>query len=297
MPNPRPLLLLVASLAFVNNSSAAAQSKPPLEAVPATSPKSTPQKLTEVPEIVFYVAKGDANACGHGCSEWIAGDGKIDGGAPQRLRKLLAKLGARKLPLFFHSPGGVVDAAIELGRLMRSQKMTLGVAHTIPQGCDRDKLNGKSCEALKRSGQDLASEFDTSTTMCNSSCVYALAAGTTRIIPPFGGLGIHSVGIESNGHTPIGGAALATTRRMVNSRILEYLRDMGIDAALLTAANAVPFSSARFLQRDEFARFGIDARDFGETGWSFMEKPAVAMIKTYFVRTKLRMSNSPIMTR
>ena len=77
---------------------------------PAAPAKPEPAKvrLEDIPEIVFYVAKGDADACGHGCDQWIAADGKIDGGAPQRLRTLLAKIGKRRLPIFFHSPGGMV---------------------------------------------------------------------------------------------------------------------------------------------------------------------------------------------
>ena len=39
-----------------------------------------------------------------------------------------------------------------------------------------------------------------------------------------------------------------------NSRIGEYLHDMGIDAALFAAANAVPHNSVRFLQRDELVQ-------------------------------------------
>ena len=77
---------------------------------PAAPAKPEPAKvrLEDIPEIVFYVAKGDADACGHGCDQWIAADGKIDGGAPQHLRASLAKIGKRRLPIFFHSPGGMV---------------------------------------------------------------------------------------------------------------------------------------------------------------------------------------------
>src|SRR5215831_20955411 len=62
---------------------------------PATPQKTEPgkAKLEGMPEIVFYVAKGDSNACGLGCDQWIAADGRIDAGAPQRLRRLMAKLG------------------------------------------------------------------------------------------------------------------------------------------------------------------------------------------------------------
>jgi hypothetical protein len=66
---------------------------------------------------------------------------------------------------------------------------------------------------------------------------------------------------------------------------VEFLRDMGINKALFDASNAVPHASARFLQRDELVRFGIDTRQFGEADWMFMEKPNVAIAKGFFVHT------------
>ena len=59
--------------------------------------------------MIFFVAKGEPNACGPGCSEWIAAEGTIDSGAPKRLRAFLKGLGKRKLPMFLHSPGGLVQ--------------------------------------------------------------------------------------------------------------------------------------------------------------------------------------------
>src|SRR5262245_25154968 len=53
------------------------------------------------PPMVFYVANGDADACGAGCREWIAADGMIDESAPARLRALLSRLGQRRLPIYF----------------------------------------------------------------------------------------------------------------------------------------------------------------------------------------------------
>src|SRR5207237_737311 len=135
-----------------------------------------------------------ADACGHGCDQWIAADGKIDGGAAQRLRALLVKIGKRRLPIFFHSSGGTVVGGLELGRLIRQQKLVAGVARTIPRGCDRDNLRDKTCEMLKRSGMEVESDFDTDVTLCNSSCVWALLGGTARLVPPWVKLGIHDVG-------------------------------------------------------------------------------------------------------
>jgi hypothetical protein len=173
---------------------------------------------------------------------------------------------------------------MELGRLIHDQKLQVSVAHTIPRGCDRDKPFDKTCETLKRSGQELDAEFDPALFMCNSGCVWAFAGGATRFVPPWVKLGIHDVGLDPE-KMPPRGASLAEVKRVAHARLSEYVRDMGIDKALLPASSAVPYESVRFLERDELVRFGIDRRDFGETKWHFADKPSVAMSKRFFVRT------------
>src|SRR5262245_25006908 len=78
---------------------------------------------SDPPPMTFFVATGEADACGSGCEAWIAADGKIDLDAALRLRKLLAKLAQRRLPIYLHSGGGSVLGAIELGRLIRTRNI------------------------------------------------------------------------------------------------------------------------------------------------------------------------------
>jgi hypothetical protein len=250
---------------------------------PPAGPAKPPDPVKAMGDIVFYLASGNADACGHGCNEWIAAEGKIDGGAAQRLRRLLAKLGQRKPILVFHSPGGLVDGSIELGRLIREQKLTTSVGHTIPRDCDREKPLDKACEALKRSGQELAADLELDGTMCNSGCVYALAGGATRLVPPGVKLGIHDVGFDPDKPQPRGAQA-AEAKRILHGRLENYLRDMGMDKSLSAAAFAVPFETAKPVARDELARFGIDRREFGETAWQFADKPTPLLQKGFFAR-------------
>ena len=91
--------------------------------------------------IEFYLAHGDANACGRGCCEWIAAEGKIDVGAADRFRQLLPKLGDRRPPIYFHSPGGKVNDALELGRI---KKFEVSVGQTVPLGCGGDKQSASA---------------------------------------------------------------------------------------------------------------------------------------------------------
>jgi hypothetical protein len=278
-----PHLLVVAFAALVSTIAGGSTVTAQTTSAPAKSPSVGPSAAA-MPEMEFYLAHGAANACGRGCSEWIAAEGKIDSGTAQRLRRLLAKLGRARPPIYFHSPGGSIVGALELGRLIRDQKLEASVAHTISPGCRGDKPPEKPCETQGRSAQGLASEFDTTVSMCNSACVYALAGGTVRLVPPGVKLGIHDVGFDP-AMTPPRGARLGEVKRIAHERIQEYLREMGMDDALFRAASAVPFESKKFLERDELARFGIDRREFGETGWRFVDKPLPEMSKIFFVRT------------
>src|SRR3979490_3576698 len=106
------LLVLLAVLGLpaaapAGPSMASASGKPvstetkPTETKP-TQTKPTQTKPTQTksaslpPPVVFFLAKGEPNACGPGCQEWIAADGTFDPGADGRLRALLKKLGGRK---------------------------------------------------------------------------------------------------------------------------------------------------------------------------------------------------------
>ena len=113
------------------------------------------ESARHTPPIVFFVAKGEADACGPGCAEWIAADGTIDAGAPARLRALLAKTGKRKLPIY-------LPLARRLGR--RRDRNRADHARTRHdrgrRPHDSARLRHKettartACDSLKRSGRD-----------------------------------------------------------------------------------------------------------------------------------------------
>src|SRR5262249_50604124 len=71
--------------------------------------------------MIFYVAKGAPDACGPGCSEWIAAEGAIQWDTYKRLLAVLDRIGSgRKLPVVLNvSDGGSPDAASSMGRIIR----------------------------------------------------------------------------------------------------------------------------------------------------------------------------------
>ena len=69
-------------------------------------------------KLIIYLAKGPANSCGTGCDHWIAIEGKVDQDAGSRIRRFLRNVKDTQLPIYFHSPGGMVEQAFVIGRLL-----------------------------------------------------------------------------------------------------------------------------------------------------------------------------------
>src|SRR5262245_61983836 len=88
---------------------------------------------SEVPEpMIFVVAHGPPNACGPGCSDWIAAEGMFDTDVVPRFRSFLATLNGRNLPIIFDSLGGIIGQARALGRILRERRMTASIGETYP---------------------------------------------------------------------------------------------------------------------------------------------------------------------
>jgi hypothetical protein len=275
----RTILILLAALIALGGPAGAQSNRPASAATKSksetskseTSKSESAQALLGNP-MVFYLARGEGDACGPGCSEWIAAEGDIDTDAPHRLRALLARLGKRKLPIFFQSPGGLGMQALAIGRLLREREMTAGVSRTIPVGCAG--ASDAACRALKRSGQMLAAELR-NIASCSSSCVYALIGAKVRQVPPGARLGVHSgklVQLYPDGRVKVPSDENRSAREKArlsqsNAQIRRYLQEMQVAAGLFDVVSKVPHEQVHYLSRDQIAAFGIDARDFQETRW------------------------------
>lgn len=272
----RWLAMLAAALALAYAANAGAQTRAPKARPPAPAQK----KVHELP-LHLYLAKGEANACGEGCSEWIAVEGMFDAGAAGRAQAFLKRHGARKLPVYLHSPGGHSDAAIAIGRQLRQLGLTAGVGVTVPRGCESASDQSTTCRAAKRTNQPVAADWRADGT-CSSACVWTLLGAKSRHVSPGARLGVHATKYtlmlkHSSGkvqqvspqqalHKTRAAQAIAATR--------SYIRAMGIDPTLLDVAQKVPHEDVYYLTRDEIAAFGIDRRDFAETPWFFVRFPS-----------------------
>jgi hypothetical protein len=267
-------LVLILIVALVCGSASAV---PSVRAAPGAMP---------VPPMVFYVAKGSPDACGRGCSRWIAIEGQIDSGAAVRFRKFLARVKDRNLPMYFSSPGGNLDQALAMGVTLRErQPVVARVARTVVMECGFEAQNGDACIKLKQSGREMHGDLWTRGAMCNSACPYLILGATSREIAPDVVLGVHSpkVVVHFRGGVPtqqMRSTATARGRERADSSLTHYFVKMGVEPALLAVANATRFEDMHVLTREEVVRFGIDRREFVETPWTFENNGRSMISKT-----------------
>ena len=270
----RRWVLLVVALVFGLAADAGAEPRTPKAPAQKTQKASPPSRAP----LQIYLAKGGADACGRACNEWIAIEGYFDRAAIGRVQAFLRRHGARKRPVYFHSPGGSGIAAMAIGRELRARGLVTGAGKTIPRACASADHGSEACRAAKRSSQVVEADWRPDAT-CSSACVYALLGGAERWVPPSARLGVHAgrfrltlIRKHADGrverltekHVP----SLQKVRAAeFDAQLRRYIRDMGIDGTLFDTAVKVPHESIHYLSRNQIAAFGIDRREFMETPW------------------------------
>jgi len=224
--------------------------------------KAIHEKIQRQP-IIFFVAKGGPNACGPGCSEWIAAEGMIDHDAAQRFRDFLATLPRRDLPIFFNSTGGIAGQAMVLGTLLREHRMAVGVGRTLPEGCRQTIATEDACRRVMQSKGEHRARLATGGARCVSGCVDAFVGGSVRLVARDAQLGIHA--LRRLRLAPMQGAAPGAVD--VHGLLKRYMIEMGVDPGLIDAAAEINADRVRFMSRDEIARFGVETRGYYETQW------------------------------
>jgi hypothetical protein len=247
---------------FMRCMAAALCCLPAVSVAASDDPKEFERLLAKVRSepMVFIVVTGEPNACGRGCSEWIAGQGQFDESAAQRFREFLAVLAKRDLPIFFNSDGGLLREAVQIGLILRENRMTAGVARTVAEGCHLGFPLDDACRRLMQSKREHKAKLYFGGSRCASACVYAIIGASTRHVDPGATLRIHSsVGPEID---------------KTENSLRRYVMSMGVDPALVDATAKIPSRSFRGLSRGEMERFGIETRGVYETPWFAYHGPA-----------------------
>jgi hypothetical protein len=235
--------------------------------------------------LIVFVAKGGPNACGPGCSEWVAAEGKIDKDAGQRLKEFLASLPRRDLPVFVNSTGGMTGAARQIGASLRAYRTTVGVGRTIPDGCSTGAPIAETCRQLMRSKSEHKARLIVDRAFCVSACVLAIAGGSVRHFERGAQLGIHALRSD---------IPRQSTIEEAYDRLKLYYLEMGVNPSIIDAGATVGADAMHFMTRGEIARFHLETGDPYESPWlSIRESPQRYAIVKSFTPATGRSSTPP----
>jgi hypothetical protein len=224
------------------------------------------------PKLIIYLARGAANSCGPGCDHWIAVEGVVDQAAATRIGRFLREVKDKQRPIYFHSPGGVVEPAYVIGRILRSRKVVARVGRTIVTACAAGTQVDNACLKIKTGGGEVEAELSTYHAMCNSACSYLFLGATTREVAPDAALAVHSskLTLVVHGHPPPQLVAAYREKSMAKAdrERASFIQAMGISRDLNDLIRTVKFENLHVLARPELYRFGIDTRTMAETDWT-----------------------------
>ena len=244
-----------------------------------TTKKGAAQKAPAAQDLPMhaYLAKGEANACGEGCSEWIAVEGRFDSEfRPSRDRRSSSAIAraSRRCSSIRRAADG--RNAIAIGRFLRARGMTAGVGKTVPQRlhvgqrhggrvprreaigpggrCGMaagrylqlrlrlrgDRRQGPAGTAIRAPRRPFR-ETDDVPQACRRPCVYVVGER---------------------------GAVTAQDQGLpVQCRVAALHRGDGHRCKAVRCRRRIPHEDVHYLSRDEIAGYGIDRREFAETPW------------------------------
>lgn len=142
--------------------------------------------------------------------------GAIEPGDAQRFAAYLASLDELSMPVALNSPGGIVDEALAIGRMLRDHEATTTV------------LPGMACV---------------------SSCPYILAGGIERRVSRRGAVGLHQHYYNAPRLLPVFVAVEGIQHGQ--ARTMEFLIDMGIDPGVMVHALKTPPEEIYVLVEEE----------------------------------------------
>jgi hypothetical protein len=226
------------------------------------------------------VVRADLPGCGDACPRWISAEGVITQTTPEAFRQLFRDIGDEPLPILIRSPGGVVSAALEVGRMLRARHAAVAVAGTRFVGCRPDD---DSCLPATPGAYIGLPVTDA---VCASACAFLIAGGEIRAVPRPARVGVHRMAVarsytveryrvdyrQENGRRVEVGRALVEQRQVTRTRrfaaplraieaeVGRYLDEMGVSQLPLTLGNRVPPTTLRWLSDRELSASGLATR-------------------------------------
>ncbi|MBJ3786462.1 hypothetical protein JEQ47_17180 [Devosia sp. MSA67] len=178
---------------------------------------TTPPELLDEPLSISLGANGV-----------LALTGTIDPGSAQRFAEEIAARGEYVSTVLLDSPGGSVNDALEMGRLILER----GLATEVQDGG-----------------------------LCASSCPLVFASGSVRVAGQEAAIGVHQIYAAALSDSPVdalrvAGVAMADAQQ-VTARITRHLSEAGVDPALWLHALETPPDRLYYLTAEELERYAL----------------------------------------
>ena len=154
-------------------------------------------------------------------------EGSIDPGAAHRFALELEARGEYVKSLSLNSPGGSLESAMEMARLVRKR----GIAVEVRDGA-----------------------------VCASSCPLLLAGGVVRSVGDNARIGLHQFYAPADRNTTSPAQAISDAQATA-ARISRYLAEMGVDPGLWLHALDTPPQKLYYLSRKEMAAYRLVTAD------------------------------------
>ena len=229
----------------------------------------------------FSIVRLADPACEPRCPEWIAAQGRINSATLSDFKRVLSRLGNRKLPILIDSAGGAVDASLSMGRLIRARGLDVVVTKTTSVPCPPTDAE---CRRLKLRGIE-PGRPEARLSKCASACAFVLAGGIRRYVGPSTLVGLHEIKSIATlrhvqqfyriEHRYAQGAPVRTLKRLVRERTLstvtteeptdeatyervaKYFQEMGVNTEIMSILRSAPNSSIRWLRTSELVSTGL----------------------------------------
>lgn len=269
------LIVCCLALASAGLADAAAKKKKTKKA-PAAPAISKP--IYEAPMRVVIV-RSSSPSCEPLCPEWIAAEGEITGATPAAFSKVFKQMGKRKLPVIIRSPGGSINAALEIGRMIRKRGLDVSLGWTSYTGCAPDQ---KSCKLPPEQKGIYRGLVLSSRAFCNSACPLILAGGVTRLAPSDTYVGVHQpkttwtreIVTFRERYRIVKGKKKVIERKIVGrkpgksrvtyghdkalrKKLTAYYKEMGVDPKILDEAEKTKYKDIDYLTPAEVNQFHL----------------------------------------
>ncbi|PZF77133.1 hypothetical protein DK847_07310 [Aestuariivirga litoralis] len=267
-------LVLCLALLVSAGAPAAAHDGVAVPSVASSTPAASPARPMAVRRMQ------GTGPCGSRCPEWIMAEGTITPNTPSHLRELLGQAEAEKLPVVFESKGGDLDAALEIGRMIRAAGLTTVIGHNVVEGCGPREACSKDETAGTAYRGYVAAPAE-----CSGTCLFAFAGGVRRI-------GYWATGASL---PALDGFKSRSRGARAGKLIGDYLADMGISAGLVVRLRQAGLT----LGRSDMLHFGLSTgrervEDVTGTSICHGRKPAAnCLLKAAPAPAQVSMAASP----